>query len=176
MTPPSLKPEYFEFAELPGVKHFRCDRYNATLSVDACAGMWRDGNHALTEKRMRCKVCPVGAMHAGKLDANPSPLRGLKICARCHATASRLIGRHLCISCYNRQREQLIGKNAKGTKPVKLAPLQRRTVSYMAGGKLKTKTVDRSLDATEVIIAVLRDEEDSVRFRWQPPAKLQALL
>ncbi|WP_175108354.1 hypothetical protein [Pararobbsia alpina] len=100
----------------------------------------------------------------------------MKICARCHLTASRLIAKHLCISCYNRQREQVIGANAKGTKPVKLPPLHRRSISYMAGGKLKTETIDRSLDTTELIVAVLRDERYAVQFGWQAPAGVRALL
>jgi hypothetical protein len=168
---------YFEVPEIPGRQHFHCDRLRATLSTDACGARWLAAGSAISDVRwVSCKNCRIGARHAGKRDANPSLLRALKVCARCHVTASRLIGKHLCISCYNRQREQLVGKNAKGNKPVKLAPLQRRTIRYLAGGKVKTKTVERSLDTTEVIVAILRDEEHTVRFRSQAPAKMQALL
>jgi hypothetical protein len=177
MKPDTEMPVYFEIPELPGRQNFHCDRLRATLSTDACGARWSAASTAISDVRwVSCKSCRIGARHAGKLDANPSPLRALRICARCHVTASRVIGKHLCISCYNRQREQLVGKNAKGNKPVKLAPLQRRTISYFAGGKLKTKTVDWSLDTTEVIVAILRDEEHTVRFRSQAPVKMQALL
>jgi hypothetical protein len=46
----------------------------------------------------------------------------------------------------------------------------------MAGGKLKAKTIDLSLDTAEVIIAILRDEQCAVRFSSQAPAMMQALL
>jgi hypothetical protein len=168
---------YFEVPELPGRQHFHCDRLRATLSTDACGDRWSAAGTAIGDVRwVTCKNCRIGARHAGKFDANPSPLKARKICARCHVTASRLIGKHLCISCYNRQREQVVGKNAKGTTPIKLAQLRRRSISYLAGGKLKTKTVDRSLDTTEMIIAVLRDEEHAVRFRSQAQARMHALL
>lgn len=156
--------EYFEIVELPGVKHFTCDRYKATLSIEACAGMWRAGNHEGSEARFRCKVCPLGALHAGETAASMSPLKGMTICGRCHTGANRLIGKHLCVSCYNRQREWLLGKNAKGTKPVKLPPLEPRRIRYMAGNAPKTLYTPLSVDTEELIISALRDSKDKVRF------------
>lgn len=156
--------EYFEIVELPGVKHFTCDRYKATLSTEACAGMWRAGNHEGSEARFRCKVCPLGALHAGETAASMSPLKGMTICGRCHTGVARLIGKHLCISCYNRQREYLIGKNAKGTKPVKLAPLEARRIRYMSGKAPKTLYMPLTVDTEELIISALRDSKDTVRF------------
>jgi len=168
---------YFEFPELAGRLHFHCDRLHANLSTSACGDRWTIAGTASTDVRwVTCKNCRVGALHAGELDANPSPFRGVKLCARCHQTATRLIGKHLCASCYNRQREQIVGMNAKGTAPIKLAPLHGRVISYMANGVLKTKTVERSVDATELIVAVLRDEEHAVRFVWQAPASMRTLL
>lgn len=160
--------EYFEIAELPGVKHFTCDRYKATLSTDACAGMWRAGNHEGSEARFRCKVCPLGALHAGETAASMSPLKGMTICGRCHTGVARLIGKHLCISCYNRQREYLIGKNAKGTKPVKLAPLEARRIRYRAGKAIRTLYMPLTVDTDELVVAALRDSRDEVQFGWNP--------
>lgn len=157
-------PDYFEIVELPGVQHFRCDRYNATLSTAACAGMWREGNHGNSEKRLRCKVCPVGAVHAGETAASMSRLKGSLVCARCHKGATRLIGRHLCISCYNRQREYLLGVNAKGTRPIKLAPLEARAITYRTGNAVKTLRMPLTVDREELVIAVLRESQERVRF------------
>ncbi|MGF6806057.1 hypothetical protein OKW30_001183 [Paraburkholderia sp. Clong3] len=169
-----VNPVYFELGELPGRQHFHCDRLRATLSTDACGHRWKTAGEATAGTRwLTCKNCHVGARHAGELDANPSPIKGRKICARCHVLATRLIHKHLCVSCYNRQREQMIGKNAKGTKPIKLAQLVQRTISYMVRGKLETKTVERCLDTTELIIAVLRDEKQAVRFGWRAPARMR---
>jgi hypothetical protein len=36
--------KYFEFDALPGVKHFRCERMLASLSMTACASNWRLAN------------------------------------------------------------------------------------------------------------------------------------
>ncbi|MFM0192126.1 hypothetical protein PQQ65_03460 [Paraburkholderia strydomiana] len=177
MKPQTRKPAYFNIPELPSQLHFYCDRLRATLSTDACGERWKTAAEAITDVRwITCKKCRIGAWHAGKIDDNPSSFKAVKICARCHVKATRLIGKHLCLSCYNRQREQLVGKNAKGKKPSKLPPLRSRSISYSAGSKFKTKTIDRSLDVLELIVAVLRDEDHSVRFGWQAPAAMQALL
>jgi hypothetical protein len=178
MTAASFNPEYFELPELPGQPHFRCKILNASLSTASCAGRWSTAASAGsdTTRWIMCKGCPVGGRHAGRTSLNCSPFAGRSICGRCHAGATRLIFKHLCISCYNRQREQMIGKNRKGAAPIKLAPLHRRSISYMAGGKLRTKTIDRSINTTELVVAVLRDEEHAVQFRWQAPPSLQALL
>jgi hypothetical protein len=177
MKPDNRPLAYFEIPEIPGQLRFRCEPLRVSLSADACGERWKSAATATADVRwVTCKNCRIGARHAGKIDANPSQFTGRKICARCHVTAPRLIHKHLCVSCYNRQREQVIGANAKGTKPIKLPPLYRRSISYMAGGKLKTKTIDRSLDTTELIVAVLRDEEHAVQFGWQAPASVRELL
>ncbi|MEX3764416.1 hypothetical protein [Paraburkholderia phenoliruptrix] len=156
--------DYFEMPELPGKKFFRCERYNATLSTDTCASNWRAGNDEGAHARMRCKVCPLGAIHAGETAASMSPLKGQTICGRCHQGCTRLIGKHLCVSCYNRQREYLLGKNAKGTKPVKLAPLEPRAIRYMAGSVPTILRMQLSVDTDELIVTALRDSKDRVRF------------
>jgi hypothetical protein len=158
--------EYFKIEEVPDQQYFRCDRYNATLSVSACAKMWKEANHQNVEARYRCKTCPVGAVHAGETAASMSPLLGTTICARCHRSATRLIGKHLCVSCWNRQREWVIGKNAKGTKPVKLGGLHARTLRYFAGGVRATMHVALSASIDELIVAALRDSKNRVRFAF----------
>jgi hypothetical protein len=39
------------------------------------------------------------------------------VCPRCLRPAPRLINGWLCVSCYNRHREVLVGRNAKGSRP-----------------------------------------------------------
>lgn len=157
---------YFERDELPGVPAFRCERLRATLSVGSCADMWRKANHENVERLSRCKSCPIGATHAGETAASMSPFMGACVCARCQQTAPRLIGRHLCVSCYNRQREAIVGKNSKGTRPTKLKPLARRTVRYFADGAAVTLTIDHTVDTTEMIVAVLRDSKKRATFSF----------
>lgn len=170
--------EYFESDLLPGVKSFACLPLRATLSVASCAARWTLGQGQSEGRYLSCKKCPIGAAHAGKVDQNMSPYKGVLMCARCHRTGGRLIGKHTCISCYNRAREQVVGANRKGTKPKKLEPLHRRSITYMTAGQVKTKTVDLTTSTVELFVAVLRDEEHSLRFSSgiRVPAAMRALL
>lgn len=158
--------EYFERPEIPGQAAFRCVKLSATLSVSSCATMWRQANHDNVERLNRCKTCPVGAVHAGETAASMSPFMGQCICARCQTRAPRLIGKHLCVSCYNRQREYIIGKNSKGSAPAKMRPLARRTVRYFAADEMRTLTMDHTADTTELMVAVLRDQKKRVVFAF----------
>lgn len=158
--------EYFKIAEVPGQQFFRCDRYRATLSTTACSKMWREANHQNVEARYRCKTCPVGALHAGETSASMSPLMGSLICPRCHRGALRLIGKHLCVSCYNRQREFIVGHNAKGTAPSKMAPLHARCLRYWSGNVLLKLHLDHSADHVELMVAALRNSKNRVRFAF----------
>lgn len=159
--------EYFEMQELPGRKYFRCDKLRATINTEACAVQWRKANRANDESCSRCKCCPVGAIHAGETAASMSPLKGTLTCARCHKRATRLIGKHLCVSCVNRQYEYLKGKNAKGTKPVKLAALEPRTLHYLHGAQRRSLHLPLSVDTDELIVAALRDSLNTVTFQFR---------
>lgn len=158
--------EYFERPEIPGKPHFKCEKLNATLAVSNCAVMWRQANHDNKERLARCKSCAIGAVHAGETAASMSPLMGSCVCGRCHRTATRLIGKHLCISCWNRQREWVIGKNSKGTKPTRMAPLHSRSLRYFAMGELKKVRIDLTTDTIELIVSVLRDSKKRVQFAF----------
>lgn len=161
--------DYFQIEAVPGRMFFRCDRQRATLSTDACAHNWRLANHENSERRTICKCCPLGAVHAGEVAASMSPLKGTLTCSRCHRPAVRLIGKTLCVSCYNRERERLVGRNAKGTQPVKLPPLERRRIRYMHGDEPRLLTLERSVDTDELIVAALRDSQKRVRFAFHGP-------
>lgn len=169
---------YFERAELPGRQFFRCDRMRATLSTDACQGMWRkaNGDGGDGGEREACLRCPLGAQHAGAIDANLSSLHLAKLCARCHRPASRLINGMVCVSCMNRQYEFLRGRNAKGTIPT-MKPLCRRRVRFTAGGEPCSLVVQHSLDTDELVVAALRDNKNRVRFGFgaQVPTSIRQL-
>lgn len=136
------------------------------MSVEACAKQWRKANEQSQEAGFKCRLCPIGPVHAGETAASMSPIKGSMICARCHEWSQRLIGKMLCVSCYNRQREWLVGENAKGTKPVKQKPLQTRKLRYMAGDEMQTLTVKHSEDELELVVAALRDSRRRVRFAF----------
>lgn len=158
--------EYFAIEAVPDKQYFRCERQWATLSTEACAKSWRVANHERNDDKAVCRCCRIGAMHAGEDQASMSPFKDMPICARCHRGATRLIGRHICVSCYNRQRELVIGRNAKGKPPVKLSALDRRQIRYMHGDQPQVLAMERSLDTMELVVAVLRDARKRVQFAF----------
>lgn len=164
--------EYFGLPETPGVKYFRCERLRATLPVESCGKMWRQANHHHDENRLSCRCCPIGAAHAGETAASLSPLKGTPICARCHRRADRLVGKHLCVSCKNREYEWLKGRNAKGSKPIKLRSLDPRTLHYLQGDELRTLHLPLSMDTEELVVAALRDSRNRVRFMFSASVRM----
>lgn len=169
--------DYVEMPEMPGVPMFKCERLRATLAVSSCANMWRGGNRDGIERLDRCKACPIGAVHAGETAASMSPMMGQCICARCHRGATRLVGKALCVSCYNRQREWLIGANSKGTAPTKMAPLSRRRIRFLSGSDPVNLVLDNSRDTMELVVTALRDSKKRVTFAFsvQPELTQQRL-
>lgn len=167
--------DYFERADVPGKVFFQCDRMRAKLSTTSCASMWRKADEISDGSHSACKLCPIGAVHAGEVAASMSPLKGSLTCARCHRTAMRLIGKMLCVSCQNRQYEAIKGRNSKGKAPVKLGPLNRRSIRYMHGDEPRTLAMAQTVDIDELIIAALRDSKKAVVFAFNsaPPAAIK---
>lgn len=155
--------QYVENPLTPGKRYFDCDRLHARLSTEACSGFWRQGNQAGDCSRETCRRCPIGALHAGVLDASTSCLTGSKVCSRCHRPAARLIGGTHCVSCKNREYEFIRGRNAKGTMPVNVACLARRRLRYTVGNEPQTLVSDLTLDSHELVVAALRDGRRRVR-------------
>lgn len=168
------QPEYFRMDDCDK-QFFRCDRLHATLSTDACAANWRAANESHDERREACRSCPIGALHAGHADASTSPLKGTLICSRCHRLSSRgwLIGKWLCVSCWNREREWVRGRNAKGGKPTKMARLDPRSIRVDEAGDVKTLYRQLTRDVDELVVGALRDCQDRVAFMANPQAAAQ---
>jgi len=144
---------------------FRCEALRASLSVDACKGNWLSAN-AGDDRREKCRSCPIGAKHAGQENASCSDLKGSLICARCNETSSRgwLLGKHLCVSCWNREREWVTGKNAKGSKPTKMLPLEPRAIRIMEAEEPKIIYRQLTQHDTELVVSALRDSAGNVTF------------
>lgn len=122
--------EYFK-KEHNGVavsgSYFDCKTYPIpiTLSTSSCAERYRitqsqanqiDTGHML----FRCLSCDIGRAHAA-MGGIPMRHPRMKDCFRCGRTDLRLIDRALCIGCFNRQREAVVGKNGKGSFPKQIA-------------------------------------------------------
>lgn len=118
---------YFTRSDYPG-QFFECPRLRGSVSTDWCARQWREVNTQPDGRRhprwVSCSGCATGAEHAGvRVQDMPPALAEMRICARCELESSRIIRGYLCVSCYNREREYRIGRNAKGKPPIKHPPL-----------------------------------------------------
>lgn len=105
--------EYFKIEGVEG-DYFACERLRATLKRDTCAARYKAS--VAGEVNVGCWRCPVGAHHCGEA-VKPKSIESSKLCARCLKYSERIVHNRLCVICYNRTREVLVGKNAKGTKP-----------------------------------------------------------
>lgn len=164
--------EYFTIPELGEDRPlFRCEALRATMQVSSCKERWEQANAKNAPERLdRCRGCTIGAAHAGVGDATSSPLFSSGICSRCHRKGLRLVGNDKCVSCWNREREYLLGRNAKGAEP-KLHPrLVRLEATVMIGKRVATVKRERAVDMTEVVVARLRDESKRVLFAFSSKA------
>jgi len=85
----------------------------------------------------------------------------------------RLVRQDICVSCWNRERELLIGKNAKGRPPRLHQPVARRTIRILNGDQIQVIKRDTSLSTDELVVAALRDSTRQVYFGFHakmPPA------
>lgn len=161
--------EYSTRADCPG-KFFRCDKQRAVLSVTSCSKMWEQANAKRKDPCDRlhhCHGCEIGAAHSGVEIIRSSELYGARICSRCHRPSARLIHDELCPSCYNRQREVEIGRNGKGTAPIKHANLQPCRVVIATNGRVQERRLERAIDTAEAIVSVLRHVQGAVVFGFR---------
>ncbi len=148
-------------AEKPST--FACPNHSGglTLTPSACAGMWqraRQLRHESYNPVEACCGCRIGAGHAGFEDAPEERKTGLidHICTRCHRPATRFVYGRICISCYNRGREVIKGRNARGTAPKFLPPLISASVDYLVEGKKQHVTLEQVTDLMEARLSLVR--------------------
>lgn len=148
---------------LPGTMFFRCERLGATIRPDDCAARYRRAQHdAIHGHKISCSRCPIGAQHAGG-----APRRATSTsCSRCGRQATRLIGRRLCASCYNRQREAKKGRNGRGTVPVKFKPLRPRRVGMLVDGEPRWRLIDGCQTEREASAVQLREGVEAGVLGW----------
>ena len=108
-------PQYFRLEYAPHVELFHCKPLHASLTAEACAR-----RHAQQED-YPCADCQTGALHAARLGIkvirDKARAAHTRPCCRCGRHELRLIGARLCVSCLNREREWIRGRNAKGNPP-----------------------------------------------------------
>jgi hypothetical protein len=177
------------YSRVPGFDQdlFRCTAWRSTLSVPACGKRWKEAQSAKLERgeELRlCRDCHLGAAHAGEKFIHRAENYQGNVCPRCRrGTMRRLIGQRTCITCYNRENEWRVGKNAKGSAPLKaIAALAVRTIGIVLDVGEATERAVRfsevAIDTRELEILVGRVHEGKVRFidpldhfaEWRPKA------
>jgi hypothetical protein len=159
-------PAYFEIADAPGLKLFRCAKLSATLSTTACGTNFKRAQHLSPDRVASahlCRDCPLGAHHAGVPFVRRSALFGLDICPRCRRHSERIIHGTRCVSCFNREREWILGRNAKNTRPT-MADLLPRRIRIVLNSEVTELRAERSRDTAEMVLGVLRVAEGRVLF------------
>jgi hypothetical protein len=142
---------------------FTCvKRGGLKLSTVGCGRIWESANSPKPpdphEGRYACRGCPIGESHyTGK---PPDPYAALResvrrICSRCGQTTDRMINAEtfgFCISCFNRHREVLRGKNARGTVPTLSAQLhtEQAQVTTDAGSYILTRPLVLSFQELKI--------------------------
>lgn len=112
---------YFQHPEYPSFALFRCTPLHADLTAKGCA------RNFVTKATIQCNGCETGRSHADlfsqntDLSSKTKPSMPAQACVRCLTHTYRLQFGLYCTSCYNRTREVLSKKNAKGSFPQKLA-------------------------------------------------------
>jgi hypothetical protein len=159
-------PAYFEIADAAALRFFRCGPLRSTLSDRACATNFLRSQRLHPDQVASCKGCAnceLGALHAGVPFKRRSGLHGMSICTRCRKHSMRQIAGIHCPSCYNRALELAKGRNAKGTPP-QCASLLARRIGVVVDGKAMELRAEKTRDATELIVAVLRYAEGRTTF------------
>ena len=164
--------EYSVVVGVPG-RYFACPYGMGTLSSDSCSRSYQMSMSPIglrEGRRVTCRACPIGASHAGVPSdvASASQFLGLGYCSRCVGDARRLIRGSICISCYNREREVLIGKNAKGSRPIYGKAVSSRTLSCVFDGRkvVQVRRMDKVTSRLEAFLSILRTESKAVCLGW----------
>lgn len=103
---------------------FTCERLRARMTEAGCARMFisaRERTPYPDEARSACVGCELGARHAGvDIERAREAQRAAELvdfCSECGRSGRRMIGRVICVSCYNRRREAMCGRDARGRVP-----------------------------------------------------------
>lgn len=136
---------YFSVDYAPG-RYFACEKQRCTLSESSCAAQYQRNKSNCSGSK--CTGCEVGAEHAGEAIQYGIPE---KMCCRCGDTDKRLISKRVCVSCYNREREFVAGRNAKGKFPINARPIKWIDVFVAGLGWLRIQAANAA-EAMAIII------------------------
>jgi hypothetical protein len=154
------------------VELFFCKQTSMRLTMAGCARLFlstRDRRPRPGEGRRACVGCQIGVVNAGGQPAGPVELAAeiwKDCCSRCQISGSRLVGGHLCVSCYNRDREAAIGKDRKGRRPVLADAIHPMEIVMTRAGEVERLHADRVLSAAEMMVAAAKATTSPMVFGW----------
>ncbi|MNF82329.1 hypothetical protein D3C84_646320 [compost metagenome] len=179
VEPCAVGVEYLQW--VPGKRHFRCEKLCGIWSTADCSSRYMRAMVG-DERVSACRFCPIGAVHAGKVDPNQAATPSAKVkitgrpdngsrCTRCGRFNLRIIhsGAEICVSCWNRQREWRLGRNSKGKAPITFLPLQVRRVGIMLNGVPCYQMIADTQNEVEPLAKCIRFAHDSVAFHDEQP-------
>jgi hypothetical protein len=152
------------------VEKVNCVPYSATFSIDYCAKSHEKANTHEAIKNMwrqKCRRCPTGAACLGTDKyLERSALFKSKTCARCERQSLRLVGGWRCVSCYNRELENMAGLNAKGN-PLKLIRHYFKAVVMFVArdGTIKKRELSRVMSKAEAVRSIQLTEADIINIK-----------
>lgn len=160
---------------------FRCERRACSLTKASCARMWEQAQLRRPESwdgGWHCRGCPVGACNAGKAEGEAQACAAAaalhNVCQRCLRRAPRLITGRFCISCYNRNREAIKGRNAKGGKPRLCGQLHAETLAVSEGSQTRVERFDSVTSRVEAMVIAAKRATNKITFGRSPPVAMVA--
>jgi hypothetical protein len=156
---------------------FLCEKQRMRLTEAGCARLWRAAQEKRPEAweaKYHCFTCRIGAANAGEtMSDTVEETEALRsICPRCRRRSDRIIAGHLCISCYNRQREVNTGRNRKGTRPRLTDVLHTETFAIVTAEGITVAKAAAVTGVLEAIIACARAATGPVAFTSAPVSTL----
>ncbi len=152
-----------------------CARAALRLTDTACAKFWLLSNPIAPpawQGRHHCHGCTAGAARAGATVDHWQPVRErlAPICSRCRRSGLRMIGKTLCVCCYNRNREIRCGRNGKGGAPRFVAArLHAARLVAIEAGRVERIERDIAAGVLELVIDRGRRAKSPLAFGWAPP-------
>lgn len=158
------------FAENGITNLFNCPSGLGKMSATFCGQLHCKANtkaHISEHRYKSCRFCLVGQLHSGKRQkASGSRLYASLLCSRCLRVSNRLVGGKVCVSCYNRFRENVAGLNAKGN-PLKLVRKYHSVSLLLVKENTVTlREVSEVMSTVEGVVSVLLSETENVTFGW----------
>ena len=144
---------------------FECTRHTGGLRLtrSACGRMHIVSRQGDEDRLLDpCRYCEIGAKNAGVDFQRESAID--IICARCHRKSKRLIFGSLCPSCYNRQREYIVGRDRRGKRPMNHPGVRRCCIGVMNKEcqRVETRSV---VSPIELFVTAARDERAAAFLR-----------